>query len=61
MSTEKVMLVSHDPERNRPLYWNAKLDRFTYYNDAATVFDSADEAQIYMKYAGITKGELKPA
>lgn len=54
--SRKVLIVTRDTDRNRDLFWAAHVDAYTYYEEHATVFDSAAEARIYMKYAGITDG-----
>jgi hypothetical protein len=54
------VIVTRDTERQRDMYWVCHLNRFSYYEEAATQFDSESDAQVYMRYARI-RGEIRSA
>ena len=56
----KVVLMTRDTERKRNLFWACGVNRFTYYREHATEFDSEREATIYLKYQKVD-GVLTPA
>lgn len=54
----EVVIVVRDKARDRDMYWSCNVHRFTYYEEYATVFDSEDDASVYMRYAQIKGATL---
>lgn len=47
------VIVWPDEARKRNRFWNATMHRFTYYEEAATHFETEEHAKTYKRYAEI--------